>query len=56
MKTAVFYEHILEGAKQSGKSVAELMEKCASWNIRGIEIGDALHPGCARNHRTHCCS
>ena len=42
MKTAVFYEHILEGAKQSGKSVAELMEKCASWNIRGIEIGDAL--------------
>ena len=31
MKTAVFYEHILEGAKQSGKSVAELMEKCASW-------------------------
>ena len=42
MKTAVFYEHILEGAKQSGKSVAELMEKCAFWNIRGIEIGDAL--------------
>lgn len=42
MKTAVFYEHILEGAKQSGKSVAELMEKCASWNIRGIEVGDAL--------------
>lgn len=38
MKLSVFYDHILEGAEQSGKSVKEILKLCKSWGIDGLEI------------------
>jgi len=40
MKFSVFYEHIKEAAKQTGKSVSEICKLAASYGISGVEIED----------------
>ena len=38
MKISVFYEHILEAAQQSSKSILEICQLAASYGITGVEI------------------
>lgn len=38
MKLSVFYDHILEAAQQTGKSVSEILAYCHNIGISGLEI------------------
>ena len=38
MKLSVFYEHIIEAAKQENKSISEICKLASSFGIKGVEI------------------
>ena len=38
MKISVFYEHIIEAAQQTSKSVTEICKLAVSYGITGVEI------------------
>ena len=38
MKLSVFYDHIMQAHKQTGKSISEILKLCRSIGIEGVEM------------------